>query len=100
MSLERVFEGKGEPRCIQHLVAPDPIGDDQNCHVTGWSSSGACPAYAILVEDSGEGILMLVYGGDEGIRLQPAKGPEEWDLDDSNQWGEACLLLHREVELG
>ena len=100
MSLERVFDGKGEPRSIEQMVAPNPMGDDINCRVTGWSSSGPCPAYAIMVEDSGEGILMLVYGGDEGLRLQPADGSEEWDLEDANQWGEACLLLHKDVELG
>ncbi len=45
--------------------------------VVGWSSSAggsACPAQAALVEDSGAGTAMLVYGGDWGIRLSPVDG--------------------------
>ena len=99
MQLERVFETLGEPREVHRTVAPDPLGQDVRCRVTGWSSEGACPAYGVLVEDSGEGILMLIYGGDEGIRLKPESSLEEWDVSSPGQWGEACLLLDRDVEL-
>ncbi len=99
MYLERVFEGRGEPKLIHQVVAPNPMGDDIKCYVTGWSSSGQCLAYGVLVEDSGEGILMLLYGGDEGLRLRPVSSPGDWDVNDSAQWGESCLLLHRDVEL-
>lgn len=99
MQLERMFETLGEPREVQWTIAPDPKGQDVRCRVTGWSSEGACPAFGVLVEDSGEGVLMLIYGGDEGIRLKPAESPEEWDLSSTSQWGEACLLLDKDVEL-
>ena len=99
MQLERVFETLGEPREVHGAVAPDPSGEDVWCHVTGWSSEGPCPAYGALVEDSGEGVLMLIYGGDEGIRLKPAVSEDDWDVNCPGQWGEACLLLDKDVDL-
>ena len=58
-----------------------------------------CPAYSVLVEDSGEGIVMLIYGGDEGIRLKPVDEKEAWLLSSPRQWGEPCLLLDKDVML-
>ena len=49
-----------------------------------------------LVEDSGEGIVMLIYGGDEGIRLKPV---DEKEASSPRQWGEPCLLLDKDVML-
>jgi hypothetical protein len=46
-----------------------------------------------LAEDSGEGVVLLVYGGNEGLRLQPAGSSDAWEITNSNQWGEACLML-------
>ena len=99
LSLNRVFDAMREPIRVSRLMASDPSGKDLMCSVTGWSPSGPCPAYATLVEDSGEGIAMLVYGGEEGIRLKAADSQEEWDLNSSHQWGEACLLLDNDVQL-
>ena len=64
--------------------------------VTGWSSVGPVPAYAVHVEDSGEGVVLLIYGGDEGIRLKDGNSIDPWDLEDPSQWGEPCLLLPHE----
>ena len=50
-----------------------------------------------LAEDSGEGVVLLVYGGDEGLRLQPAESSDDWDLSNPAQWGEACLMLAEET---
>ena len=61
--------------------------------MTGWSEQGSCQAYAARAEDSGEGVILLVYGGDEGIRLKASTCSEDWDLESSNQWGEPCLML-------
>ena len=100
MPLVRMFDAMEDPRRVTKVVASDPLGVEQECHVTGWSGdSGPCPAYAALVEDSGEGVAMLVYGGDDGIRLSPAAVDGDWDLDDPRQWGEACLLLDKDVRL-
>ena len=77
-----------------------PDGRERICHVTGWSSEGARTPYAVLVDDSGEGLATLLYGSDQGIRLKPEECDEPWDLDSPNQWGEACLLLDKDVPLG
>ena len=101
MSLTRVFDAMNETRRVTWVVAADPMGNDHECNVTGWSAeSGPCLAYAVMVEDSGEGVAVLVYGGDEGIRLKPVGCEEEWDLNSTHQWGEACLLLDKDVRLG
>ena len=93
LSMVRMFDAMEDPKEIGGVVAAGPDGEDRLCRVTGWSSSGPCSAYAVLVEDSGEGVATLVYGGDEGIRLQPWDRSEPWDLSSPHQWGEACLLL-------
>jgi hypothetical protein len=46
-----------------------------------------------LAEDSGEGVVLLIYGGNEGLRMQPAGSGDAWELGNSVQWGEACLML-------
>ena len=99
LSVTRVFDALEAPIQVSRVIASDPEDNDHLCDVTGWSSSGPCRASAALVEDSGEGIVMLIYGGDEGIRLKPADCQEGWDLTSPRQWGEACLLLDRNVRL-
>ncbi len=96
--LQSVFQTMGSVEPVTTLAAPDPMGVDAVCSVTGWSSDGPCSAYAVLVADSGEGAVTLIFGGDEGIRLKPVGSPEPWDLDSPNQWGEPCLLLDLDVE--
>ena len=45
------------------------------------------------VDDSGEGVALLIDGGDAGLRLKPAAHASPWRLDDPEQWGEPYLLL-------
>ena len=97
LDLHRMFDLLEEPRPVSRVMAPDPFGEDAWCEVTGWSGDGACQALAALAEDSGEGVVLLVYGGDEGLRLRPVGTPGEWDLADSRQWGESCLMLGRDT---
>ena len=97
MELNRVFDLISDPRTIVGVFTADSTGRDRWCDVTGWSESGPCPARAALSEDSGEGVVLLVYGGDQGIRLKPANNGEGWDLASENQWGEACLLLDKDA---
>ena len=62
--------------------------------VTGWTVAGLpCPARLQKVDDSGEGVAFLLYGGDAGLRLQPADGQTPWGLRDSRQWGESFLIV-------
>ncbi len=99
-SLMLMFNGLSEPAPAASVWTTDPGGADMMCAVTGWSTEGACPAYSAMVEESGEGSALLVYGGDEGIRLKPLDSTEEWDLSSPNQWGEPCLLLPKDTEVG
>ncbi len=97
LDLHRMFDLLEQPRAVSRVLAPDPKGEDVWCEVTGWDASGPCPAMAALSEDSGEGVVLLVYGGDEGLRLRPAGVPGAWDLADGGQWGEACLMLDKDT---
>lgn len=99
MDLNRMFDLLSEPRSVRRVFTADPIGQDQWCEVTGWSAAGRCPALAALAEDSGDGVVLLVYGGDAGIRLKPADSQEEWDLGSTNQWGEPCLMLDKDTRI-
>ena len=93
MDLHRMFDLLTEPTEVKRVYATNPMGEDLWCRVTGWSSQGPCVAKSALAEDSGEGVVLLVYGGDEGLRLQPAECGDDWELANGGQWGEACLML-------
>ena len=98
LDLHRMFDLLSEPRPVSRALAPNPLGgDDLWCAVTGWGGGGPVAAMAALAEDSGEGVVLLLYGGDEGLRLQPAAAGGEWSLEDAGQWGEACLMLHKDT---
>ena len=93
LDLHRMFDLLTEPIEVVRVYATNPMGEDLWCRVTGWSSQGPCSAMSALSEDSGEGVVLLIYGGDQGLRLQPADLRDEWDLANGAQWGEACLML-------
>ena len=93
MELNRVFDLLDQPQAVNKLFTADLMGEDAWCDVTGWSDAGPCPAYAVKAEDSGEGVILLVYGGNEGILLKPGDSTDGWDLENSSQWGEPCLML-------
>ena len=93
LDLHRMFDLLTDPIEVVRVYATNPMGEDLWCRVTGWDSQGPCVAMSAQVEDSGEGVVLLVYGGDEGLRLQPAGSADEWDVADPSQWGEACLML-------
>ena len=97
--VNRMFSAVEEPKPIISVRAPGPRGDVGTYQVTGWSAEGPCPAYAVQVEDSGEGMALLVYGGDEGIRLKPKASVKPWSLSNNDQWGEPCLLLDIDSEV-
>ena len=97
LDLHRMFDLLEDPRPVSRVMAPDPMGRDVWCDVTGWDLGLPCQALAALAEDSGEGVVLLVYGGDEGVRLRPADSAGHWDLEDTGQWGEACLMLGQDA---
>lgn len=90
----RLFHELEPPRPIRRVrVAPDgglPAWHD----VVGWTAAGGpCPALARRVDDSGDGVAILVSGGDAGVRLRPAGGGGRWELDGPGQRGAPFLLL-------
>lgn len=93
MELNRVFDLLGDPEPVSQVFTADSMGEDRWCDITGWSDQGQCPAYAVKAEDSGDGVILLIYGGNQGIRLKPADLRDEWALDNTSQWGEPCLML-------
>ena len=97
MELVRMFDTLGPSTKISQVMSSDINGRPILCDVTGWSEVGPCSAYAVFVEDSGDGVAMLIYGGNEGIRLAISGTTDQWELTNSKQWGEACLLVGKDV---
>ena len=95
LALDRVFDLLEDPRPINRVITANLSGEDAWCQVTGWDDAGPCQAMAALAEDSGDGVILLVYGGSEGIRLKADDDTANWDLDNSGQWGEPCLMLDK-----
>ena len=54
--------------CIKYPVN----GEEQPVQITGWDadSNSPCPAYACKVEESGDGVALLIYGGTGGVRTE------------------------------
>jgi len=93
MDLNRVFDLLDDPKPVSKIFTADLTGQDRWCQVTGWSDQGQCAAYAAQAEDSGDGVILLIYGGNEGIRLKPDDSVDDWELGNGSQWGEPCLML-------
>ena len=91
----RVFDLLSDPSPVKQVHTSNLAGQDTWCDVIGWDESGPCQAFAVLSEDSGDGVILLLYGGQEGIRLKPSDSTEDWDLSSTNQWGEPCLMLDK-----
>lgn len=92
----RVFHDLEPPRAVTHvrLEEAGAGGGPQWYAVTGWTATGSpCPALARKVDDSGEGVALLVSGGDAGLRLQPENRQAPWRLDDPGQHGAPFLLV-------
>src|SRR5579864_2364839 len=84
---DRVFQERSEPKAVVQVLRKRR-GADVWCPVTGLGTKGEpVPALARKVEDSGEGICYLVYGGIWGLRLKDPSCADAWSLEDVHQWG-------------
>lgn len=91
-----------EMRLFQDLEPPKPVSqvrlkrgteESEWYEVVGWTTDGTVqPAVAQKVEDSGEGVAILVYGGNAGLRLRPVGSAGAWQLRQPQQWGLPFLL--------
>lgn len=79
-----------EAFCIKFMIGTE----DQPVQVTGWDAetNSPCPAFACQVEESGDGIALLIYGGSGGIRMKPLEDESPWDSSASTQWGDTHLV--------
>lgn len=90
----RVFHDLEPPRPVSRVRLGRDGGEPRWHAVTGWTRGNApCPALGRKVDDSGEGVVILVSGGDAGLRFQSAEGPGPWALAGPGQWGAPFLLI-------
>ena len=91
----RVFHDLEPPRPVTHVrLEPPGAGAPQWYAVTGWTLAGTpAPALARKVDDSGEGVVLLLSGGNAGLRLRPETSQTPWRLEDATQQGAPFLLI-------
>ena len=98
----QVFETQGASRSAAVIIVPGIPGSDDPHEVVGWCSDQSgepCDATAIVVGDSGSGQVLMICGGEYGIRLRPASSRSPWDLEANDQTGEPDMLLPVSSEL-
>ena len=89
----RIFNDVEAPGRVRELYVAPPGGSPAWHEVTCWTAEGAtCLALARRVDDSGEGLAVLIYGGTGGLRFRPAGSRQPWTLNDPAQWGRSFLL--------
>jgi hypothetical protein len=68
----RVFHDLEPPRSIRQVRFEREVGRLRWYAVTGWNLNGTTtPAVVRKVDDSGEGVVLLLSGGTAGLRFQP-----------------------------
>ncbi|MBI4388752.1 MAG: hypothetical protein HY580_01115 [Nitrospinae bacterium] len=92
-SFSMAYRETSPPRavfCIKYGAGEEELP----VQVTGWDNrtQSPCPAYARRIEESGDGIALLIYGGSGGIRMKPLEDESPWDPASPGQWGETHLV--------
>lgn len=95
-----VFNEMAAPRRILGIRVTER-GEEVDCDVVGVDAAGNfVEAYAVMINDSGEGKGYLIYGAEWGIRLKLAKyRSKPWDLSGQDQWGEAFKIYGSEEDI-
>ncbi|PZC48310.1 MAG: hypothetical protein C1O27_001195 [Chloroflexi bacterium] len=96
--MTRMFQSQHGAKPLTQIFTDRPDGTEGLCDVVGWSEEGQVPAQAAYVDDSGDGQALLIFGGDQGIRLKAAESEDPFDVENTSQWGEPCLLLDIETQ--
>ena len=90
----RVFHEVEPARAVAQVALEKTQGASAWYDVTGWNANGVpTPALAQKVDDSGDGVAYLLYGGDQGLRFRKAGSRAAWSLQDAMQWGESFLII-------
>ena len=90
----RVFMGRGKAFKISKILYQPENGTPFEADVIGWEDEKPMQAFAIRVEDSGDGEAWLVYGGNQGIRLRRSSSGSAgrpFSLENQDEWGEKYL---------
>ncbi len=96
----RIFHDLAPARVVSHVRLERAHSTPQWYEVTGWALNGATtPALVQKVDDSGDGVVLLVYGSDAGLRFRPLDSHGPWRLDDPQQWGAPFLLTTDEADV-
>ncbi|MFQ5482088.1 MAG: hypothetical protein ACE5ER_04960 [Nitrospinaceae bacterium] len=74
---------------------------DVPVQVTGWDNleNRPCPAQACRVEESGDGVALLIFGGSGGLRLKELEDDRPWDVHAEGQWPETHLVYPRDAHV-
>ena len=90
----RIFHDVEPPQPAAQVRLSRDGQSSQWYSVTGWSQAGGpCPAWVQKIDDSGDGVAFLLYGGDAGLRLCPTTSHEPWASSNPQQWGEPFLII-------
>ena len=98
----QIFETQSKSRSVKMITVPNIPESNVPHDVVGWCSDDGgsiCNVTAVAVGDSGLGQVMMIYGGDHGIRLRPSASNSIWSLDATDQSGEPYVLLPISVDL-
>jgi len=88
--LYRDISESREVFCIKYS-----LGEEESpVQIKGWDkeTNSPCAAYACQVEESGDGVALLIHGGSGGIRIKPLEDETEWKIGVPNQRGETHLV--------
>jgi hypothetical protein len=82
-----------------HSIQYEKEGKEIPVSVTGWDgeTETPCQAYACRIEESGDGVALLIFGGSGGIRMKPIDDDSKWDVNNANQWSESHLVYPRDT---
>ncbi len=97
----RTFMSLNKPYLIKKTLYYPEEEEAFLVEIVGWEDGRQSNAYAILVEDSGDGEAWLIYGGNEGIRIRKSsdttsKG-QEFSLEHEYEWGEKYLYYNAKL---
>ena len=98
----QIFETQSKSRSVKMITVPNIPESNVPHDVVGWCSDDGgsiCNVTAVAVGDSGLGQVMMIYGGDHGIRLRPSSSKSIWGLNATDQSGEPYVLLPISVDL-
>ncbi len=88
-----------EPPRAVYCLKYEVEGQRLPVRVTGWdnATNQPCPAYACKIEESGDGVALLVFGGSGGLRLKTLDDNAPWNLSAHGQWNETHLVYPKDA---